>query len=513
MKKILILMVAVLSVISMHAQKKSLLDYQEIGLGTYADGKPVLCHFMTTDGELKNYVLTSDMPLLLINDRRGYRLFNTESYEEIADFKLKGQKLAQLTKEGILVYSPGKMFSFRYGQPTFLNFKGEKVWSNNDEWFLADRVNKVAFCSANRKGDQINVYDILTGKLLWHKTLTGNKHYLWAHTYIDKSNKQFYYLMGDSLIRLNVVTGDTLRHAFTAGVKEPLKSRFSFAKERRTLPSSDFTREAIFSTGIGAVLTGTHSNIIFSGDSLFVADAEHLYCLDKKLNTRWMADLPSGCGSKSTIKVFGDQIRMQNYGVAFQDMIVARCGRPFTASFNRSTGQQTSLAMINIKQKVMGGQMVKGRTYWQTDNQFFYNNDGDSILHKIEWKPNTALLPQETHPDYLICDTVGVVRDGMLEYVTTDKKQLVVEVYGQDVNVIKLDGSCEFLPADRVFLADGNNVYSTNNIGDKPNTFIIVDPKTQKIECTFHLRGKVKRDKVGNIYVMTQQGVGIHKKD
>ncbi len=103
--------------------------------------------------------------------------------------------------------------------------------------------------------------------------------------------------MGDSLIRLNVVTGDTLRHAFTAGVKEPLKSRFSFAKERRTLPSSDFTREAIFSTGIGAVLTGTHSNIIFSGDSLFVADAEHFYCLDKKLNTRWMADL---CRTSST---------------------------------------------------------------------------------------------------------------------------------------------------------------------------------------------------------------------
>ena len=101
----------------------------------------------------------------------------------------------------------------------------------------------------------------------------------------------------------------------------------------------------------------------------------------------------------------------------------------------------------------------------------------------------------------------------MLEYVITDKSQLVVEVYGQDVNVIKLDGSCEFLPADRVFLADGNNVYSTNNIGDKPNTFIVVDPKTQKIECTFHLRGKVKRDKVGNIYVMTQQGVGFHKKD
>lgn len=43
-------MVAVLSVISMHTQKKSLLDYQEIDLGAYADGKPVLCHFNTIFG-------------------------------------------------------------------------------------------------------------------------------------------------------------------------------------------------------------------------------------------------------------------------------------------------------------------------------------------------------------------------------------------------------------------------------------------------------------------------------
>lgn len=65
--------------------------------------------------------------------------------------------------------------------------------------------------------------------------------------------------------------------------------------------------------------------------------------------------------------------------------------------------------------------------------------------------------------------------------------------------------------ADKVFIADGNNVYSTNNIGDKPNTFVIIDPKTRKVECTFHLRGTVTRDTKGNIYVITKQGVGFHK--
>lgn len=78
------------------------------------------------------------------------------------------------------------------------------------------------------------------------------------------------------------------------GVKEPLKSRLSLAKLRTTLPGRGFTREAIYSySGLDATLKGTHSNIIFSGDSMFVADANHLYCLDKELKTRWMADLPA----------------------------------------------------------------------------------------------------------------------------------------------------------------------------------------------------------------------------
>lgn len=512
MKRSLIFIIAVLSILSVHAQKKSLLDYPEISLGVYADGKPVLCRFVPADPELKYFVFTPDLPLLLVSDEHAYHMFNTETCEELSEGKFKGKELAQITMDGILVYSPDNLFSFHYGRPTFLNLKGEKVWTNKDVLAFASRTLNVSLCLDKKKDDQINAYDLSTGKLLWHKVITDKKHSLWADEYKDKSDKRIRYFIGDSLIRLNVVTGDTLRHAFTAGVKEPLKSRLSLVKLRTTLPGRGFTREAIYSySGFDATLKGTHSNIIFSGDSMFVADANHLYCLDKELKTRWMADLPSGCGSFSAIKIFGNEIRMQNYGVAFQNSLVGRCGHPFSASFDRKTGRRTSLDMIGIKSKVIGGMMVDGRTYWQTDNHIYYNDNGDSIFHEIKWKLNTELHPQENYPDYVICDTVGVVRDGVMEYVTTDSNRIVVEVYGQDVNVVKSDGSCEFIPADKVFIADGNNVYSTNNIGDKPNTFVIVDPKTRKVECTFHLRGSVTRDTKGNVYVATKQGVGFHK--
>ena len=168
--------------------------------------------------------------------------------------------------------------------------------------------------------------------------------------------------------------------------------------------------------------------------------------------------------------------------------------------------------MIDIKKKVIGGIIVRGRTYWQTDNQFFYNEEGDSTVHEIKWKPNTTHSPQEDYPNFMICDTVKIVKNGVPENVMTNNDQLLVEVYGQDVNVIKTDGSCELLPADSVYFHDIRDVYSTNN-EDRANTFIILDPKTQKIKYTIHLKGKVSQDKFGNIYVATQQGVGFHQKE
>lgn len=509
-KHIFATIVAVLSVLSVQAQGKSLLDYQTVQFGTYADGTPFLCHFIPTDGEVRGLQFTSDSPLLLVRGNQWNKLFNTETLEEIDELDFKGKQLSQLVMEGYLVYTPGQMFSFRPSKPSFFNYKGEKVWDCKDQLVTADRNNRVVVCSGNWGGDRLNAYDMVTGKPLWSKTIKGDNHYLWADMYVDKADKRVCYLMGDDLVRLNIVTGDTLRHAFVAGTKAPMKSRFSMAKRRTTLPSRDFAREANFSSGMRYILTGTHSNIVFSGDSLFVADIGHLYCLDKDLRPIWTADLPAGSGSKSAIKVFGGHIRIQNYGVAFQEGLVCRCGRPFVATYDMATGRQTSLAMADIKKKVIGGLMVMGRTYWQTDNEFFFTDDADGTLHKMEWKPSTSLQPDERHPDFMICDTVGIVRDGTMQYVATDGNQLVVEVYGQDVNVLKAGGGCERLPADSVYLHDTGNVYSTNNIGDRANDFIVVDPATRKVECTMHLKGKVFQDKPGNIFVLTKQGVGFH---
>lgn len=146
MKRSLIFIIAVLSFLSVHAQKKSLLDYPEISLGVYADGKPVLCRFVPADLELKYFVFTPDLPLLLVSDEHAYHMFNTETCEELSEGKFKGKELAQITMDGILVYSPDNLFSFHYGRPTFLNLKGDKVWTNKDVLAFASRTLNVSLC-------------------------------------------------------------------------------------------------------------------------------------------------------------------------------------------------------------------------------------------------------------------------------------------------------------------------------------------------------------------------------
>ena len=112
----------------------------------------------------------------------------------------------------------------------------------------------------------------------------------------------------------------------------------------------------------------------------------------------------------------------------------------------------------------------------------------------------------------MIRDTVYVVKDGFLQPVVTDKSQMVVEIYGKDVNIVEPDGQIQLMPADEVYFHDWRNVYSTNRDKSLPSQFVIIDPATRKIEYSFYIKGVVYQDRNENIIVRTPQGVGFLKK-
>ena len=483
-------------------------DYQEVAFGKCADGSNLKCRYIPADGKLRTFTITSEMPYLIIFDDGGARVLDKTTLRKIADLKLGSKEFVQINNDGYIMCSDNVAFFSREGRPTFYNFKGDKVWSSKYGTTIKDRYENVVVCE--KKWGEYIAYDMSTGKELWQRTIACSKHYPWAEMYIDRHDRKSYYLKGDKLVKLNILTGDTICHSFSAGVKEPIKSRLSLV--RRQMPTSwDFQSEEEFSSAIGNfILTGTHSNIIDTCNCLYVADAKNLYCFDKNLKTLWQTALPDGMGSKSNIRIEGSRVCLINYGVAFQKGLIGRCGKPFIASYDKSTGKQLSLDKPEIRKKVQGGIYVDGRAYWQTARGFLYNDEGDSTIHEISWEPKTDKAPLQDYPDFVICDTVGIVKDGMFIDVPTNKHQLVVEVYGSDVNVIKSDGTCELIPASEVYIHKSGQVFSSNNGFDRPNHFVIVDPTTHKVKYSFHNIVRVLQDKDGNIFVGTKQGVGVY---
>lgn len=375
-------------------------------MGKCADGSQLMFHYIPVEGELKNFSVASTLPYMIISDGKGNHLYHTKTLDYVGELKYGNKRLAQINSDGYLAYSAGGLFSFSYGKPTFYDFKNNKVWSSKNEVLVSDRHNNVVVCTQDRKGEDLIAYNMSTGKELWRQKMAYDKHYPWAHFYIDTADKRFYYLMGNSLVRLDILTGDTLCHDFTAGVKEPLKSVFSFVK-RRKIVGSQFIDDLINSDVPGSSLTGTHSNILFSGDSLYVADANNIYCLDKRLKTLWKVAMPEGLGANSHITLIGGKLCIQNFGVAFQRGLVGRFGKPFVAAYDRKDGRQLFLDISNIEKKITGGAYAGGRAYWQADKDLYYTDEGDSTVHKIDWRPNTPNAQDEYYANYVIHDTVG----------------------------------------------------------------------------------------------------------
>ena len=164
---------------------------------------------------------------------------------------------------------------------------------------ITDRHENVVVCE--KKWGEYVAYDMSTGKELWQRTIAGSKHYPWADMYIDRHDRKTYYLKGDKLVKLNILTGDTICHSFSAGVKKPTKSRLSIV--RRQMPTSrDFQFEEASSSLIGNfILTEPTATLSTPAIVFMLLMPEPLLLLTEPPDTLADSAPPDCMGSKSEI--------------------------------------------------------------------------------------------------------------------------------------------------------------------------------------------------------------------
>lgn len=483
-----------------YAQQERTVPYSEVIMAKDANGDGVPFRFIAVDG-FKNMVGLDSSRMVYI-DNSGGHIIDIETMARISDFKPKqGMKLWQVFENGYLLRS-------QEGRPSFYNFNDRKIWSATYPAELNVRANNIVLCRIDDK--TLAGYDAPTGKELWRKVITDKTHNLWCNYLWLDSGKL--YLLADSLVCLNLRTGHIKRRKFSAGA--PKMNTISFKPELlQNNPTPAIKLERALSAKVDRKFdTGLHSNFAFKGDSLFIADADNLYCYDLELNPIWRTPLPKEMTSKSKIRLSGNKIYLLNFGFVFSNGNKRDRGIPFAAAYNIDDGKQISLTYPQLDKKIVDGFYTdSGRIYWQTNKGFFYCDEGDGAVKKLNWKPMTKFKSDEKNFDYIIYPDVKLVRDGQLDSITTDKNQLVIEVYGKDINVVNTNGECRLIPANEAYFQDfSDNIYSTNRVPDKRTNFVIVNPQTKKLEYFLNVDGSVIQDK-DLISVVSSQGIGFRR--
>lgn len=466
----------------------------------------------TNKGGLQSYtIISSDS--LLIHDRHGDHYFINLRTDEIKE------TVSGKANQTFFSYKGGYFYETGPYKPatTFYNFDNEKVWTINKQFSMLSPGDNIIVLEERNISDMRKTlfgYDVTTGQELWRYSFTHNNHYPFSHLYADSLVKSNIYIIADSLICLNRKTGEVLTHSFSAGVKEPAKTWFMPAKivQPNEMPyewtESYYTSQHLAFHMDRHTLTHTHSNWLANGDSLFIADANNIYCFDHQLREIWCTPLPEGCGSFSNIRMEGEQILMINYGVAFQDCALGRQGKSFTARFDKRTGKQLQLTIIGHTNKIKQGYYVPGRAYWQDDYSLSYTDEGSSEVHRIDNFKLISANPDNAPKFIELTDTISTLQDGHLKCICTDSTQLVVVAGEEEAYAIRSNGKFKLIPPIDVYLLNGNNLYS-NDLELSQRHYVIIDPQTRKVRIGFYSPNLVKYDGKNRLYIKDKNGLGI----
>ena len=93
------------------------------------------------------------------------------------------------------------------------------------------------------------------------------------------------------------------------------------------------------------------------GDSLFIADADSLYCFNSDFRSIWQTALPPNSVGGSNIYWHDScQLILLSIGEIFDNSRdgVGRLSSPFVARFDLSDGKTLSTTSINVKKNVDG---------------------------------------------------------------------------------------------------------------------------------------------------------------
>lgn len=320
---------------------------------------------------------------------------------------------------------------------------GTNQWEAKNSIIYVDPLNKIGFGykvkTFSTNTNKLEGIDLTSGKPIWEREI--NREYSWNDIY--RLNDSIVLVAAAGLHSINLKNGNGWDYNAITGKK-------------------DYT-STIAANAVGVVLgvlTGTFvgtaghdlvknivSNIVVNNSNIYFASKENIVSLDQKGKINWSYNLPKDFTSKSSIFIKDSLIFMVNKGYAFIGNRQLDFGSPFIACFNKETGKQNYITLINEKKE-----QIKG---------YDANNNVITLLFKnkiAKYSMSTGLLLSEKAIDislfgelqFFISDQVYIksdtkyisltLSDSTKNYIyTKNGKSLVIDDKLEIVNQIDSD--------------------------------------------------------------------------
>lgn len=455
--------------VSVFAWRQNIAECPEIVVGKDSVGNDIYAKLLKLDVEVENFVdtdekisisLDKDLSLIIFSTRRELAIYNYATGELITKFKMpQNAELETVYSGGFLIriFQP-KLLSGKF-ITQFYNFNGEKKFeAENFPFFLSSKQDVLIFVSDPVPGVHPVVwvgFNIKTGRKLWEKSIKSKYHVMFScnHSLSNSMDSEKMYIIADSLVCLDYITGLTTSHPFNSGKSAIFRSALGLDYRPDVLYDHNLSNENDLSACLSNTLTGFHSNWIEKGDTLFIADADNLYAFNTELKPYWTTPLPKKMGSKSSIRLVGDKILLFNYGVGFNNNNILSQGKPFAMSFSIKDGEPVATTIPSANDHMISGLYTdSGRIYWLTRRNLFYCDEGENKLHKIDWKSKAKYHSYDNNIRYAIQDTVWFENNNRIEPIVTDGRQVVIADWGKYVHLLQPDGSEQIIPSERVYV-------------------------------------------------------------
>ena len=265
---------------------------------------------------------------------------------------------------------------------------GDEIWEVKNNIYYVDPMDNIGigyrFKSSTGYLNELEGIDLKSGNVIWKRNI--NREYGWNDVFYINDSTMIVVAAG--LHSININNGKGWDYNTITGKKD---YSGTVAANAVGVAAGLLTGTFIMSTGHNLV-RDVVSNSLVDSSYIYFASKEQLSKIDKQTGEiAWKYPFPNDLASKSSLFMNDDIVFMINKGYAFMGHRQLDFGKPFIAAFDRETGKQKYLTLINVKKDpILGFKILQDEVYLVFKNR----------IAKYSIKTGSQIIEKEFPEDY-----------------------------------------------------------------------------------------------------------------